>query len=131
MISKTHKFMCVCNMRVASQSLTKTLLPFCLHENGAHYTALELKSGNFTSPASIRMSKEDNLIINYKENWDNYFNSTSYPPSYCLSVAFLIPSSSPMASKLFCFASSWITGNHCSVIVSKGSTKTSAFCPLQ
>ena len=72
MISKTHKFICICNMRVASQSLSKTLTPYCLH-NDSHYTALELKTGKFTSPASIRMSTNTNVLAEFKKIWEDYF----------------------------------------------------------
>lgn len=71
MISDSHKFICVCNMRVASQSLSKTLNSYCTYDD-SHVSALEMKNGTLLSPASNRIVNKS--IFNKKtQKWDEYF----------------------------------------------------------
>jgi hypothetical protein len=73
MISKSKQYIFVANMKTGSQSVSNTLSKYSDSEDDKHYTAMELKNGVFTSPASINCSKHNKHISEIKENWNKYF----------------------------------------------------------
>jgi hypothetical protein len=72
MISNKYNFICICNMRVASQSLSKSLSPYSIYDD-THITANEIKEGKLISPASKRLLSDSEIFLNKHKNWDNYF----------------------------------------------------------
>jgi Sulfotransferase family len=74
-------------MRVASQSLSHTLRPYCETFDDRHHTAYEMKTGKMLSPASKRL-QEKAVTQAKKNNWDEYFTFgfVRHPYSHFLSV---------------------------------------------
>lgn len=87
MISNRNKFICICNMRVASQSLSQTLRPFCETFDDRHHTAYEVKTGKMLSRASKRLGVRS-VARAKKKHWDEYFTFgfVRHPYSHFLSV---------------------------------------------
>jgi len=90
MISHKYKFIFIPNMRVGSQSISHSLKGISLY-NDSHHTALELKTGKFTSPASIRLHNSD-VTDQIKQNWDKYykFAFVRNPYDHFLSIYFYL-----------------------------------------
>lgn len=74
-------------MRVASQSLSHTLKPFCETFDDRHHTAYEMKTGKMLSAASKRLGVRS-VTKAKKKHWDEYFKFgfVRHPYSHFLSV---------------------------------------------
>jgi hypothetical protein len=91
MISHSNKFIFVCNMRVASQSISKSLSPISIYADN-HITAKEAKTGIPTSPASIRLCSSDHILQQKSSHWEDYFTFAFVrdPYSHFLSTFFYL-----------------------------------------
>ncbi|CAM2857806.1 sulfotransferase family protein [Rariglobus hedericola] len=74
-------------MRVASQSLSHTLKPYCETFDDRHHTAYEVKTGKMLSRASKRLGVRS-VTKSKKKNWDDYFTFgfVRHPYTHFLSV---------------------------------------------
>ena len=72
MISHSHKFIFIANMKTGTQSIINALKEYCAEFDGAHYQAKELKNGEFRGMSKIQANKNKTSYATHKY-WGEYF----------------------------------------------------------
>lgn len=73
MLSHSHNFIFVANMKTATQSIVNSLSPYAEEVDGNHYKAKELKYSKFEGASSKKQADLHKTAHDTYKYWDSYF----------------------------------------------------------